>query len=117
MSFISKLLKDKAVLWARAANGASDDYGQPVVMTPVQIPCRWQDEAKEFIDHTGTRQVSAAVVYIDRDVVIGSLIMLGTLASLVDPLVPKNNPSVFEVRQHARVTNLRNTQTLYTIFL
>lgn len=117
MGFIYRLLKDTAVLWLRAANGASDDYGQPVVMTPVEIKCKWQEVAKEFIDHTGTRQVSAAVVYVDRDVLIGSLLKWGKLSDLTDLSVPKNNAGVFEVRQISKEFNIRNTEALRTAYL
>ena len=64
MSIITKMRKQTAVYWALSSY---DEYGQPTWDSPVEIECRWEDKSEEFIVSDGTRQVSNAIVYVDRD--------------------------------------------------
>lgn len=120
MSIITRMRKQVAVAWLQ--NGASPDAdGQPVVGSPVEISCRWEDKVVEFIGKDGTRQMSSAVVYVDRDMETGDLLRLGPLSSLTDAgtgsVHAKNNTGVSEVRRFDKLPNIRNSENLRTCFL
>ena len=114
MRIITKMLKQKAVWWASTGFG---NYGQPTVSTPVEIDVRWEDVGEEFLDKDGTIQLSRARVYVDRDVEIGGLLMLGELDSGVDEATPKNNDGVWEIRRFEKLPTLKATQFLRTCYL
>lgn len=70
----------KAVLWVRMGY---DRNGQPVVSAhPIEINVRWDDTYRQVASPKGTPTVIEAVAVVDRDIPIGSLMWLGTLASL-----------------------------------
>ena len=114
MGIITKMRKQTAIYWA--SNGI-DEYGQPEYALPVDIDCRWEDAHEEFIDGEGTRQVSQAIVYVDRDMEVGSVLKLGVIDSGTDESNPKNNDDAFEVRRFEKLPNLKNTEYLRTAIL
>lgn len=114
MRIIAKMLKQKAVWWASTG---FDNYGQPNASTPIEISVRWEDVGEEFLDENGTMQLSRAKVYVDRDVEVGGLLMLGGLDSGVDEATPKNNDDVWEIRRVEKLPTLKATQFLRTVFL
>jgi hypothetical protein len=80
------------VYWAHT--GQVDTQGKPIWGAPEQVACRWSDETVEFVDMSGAKQASKAVVYPDRDLVVGSYVRLGRLADtpeLADPEAPEND--------------------------
>lgn len=116
MSFLTRMLRQTAVLWPQGSN-APDDYGVPKPGTAVQIKCRWEERQTNFVGKEGTTLVSEAVVYVDRDLAPGDVLMLGTLASITDASVPKNNAGAKEVRGWSKEPNLKATEWLRTAFL
>ena len=116
MSLITSRFHQTAVLWPQSGS-APDKFGQPVVVAPVQIQCRWVKKIREFIDKNGTRQMSSATVYPDRPLFVGDLIMLGTLASVAYPNVPKSNPGVWEVRDVTDNLDFSGNETSHTVLL
>ena len=121
MSIITRMLKQTCVYWplASAESGglAYDDYGQPVVTDPIEITCRWEDVNEEFLDATGTKQMSRAVVYVDRDVSLGGILMLGELTDITDEDNPKENDGAWEIRKFDKLPNFRATEYLRTAYL
>jgi len=116
MRLLVKMLKQKAVYWQLSAL-EFDDYGQPIPSTPVEIKCRWEDVGEEFLDGTGTIQLSRAKVYVDRDVEVGGILMLGELDSGVDESNPKENENAWEIRRFEKLPTLKATQFLRTCYL
>ncbi len=82
---ISKSLKQKAVYWGNPQN---DGYGGFTYDDPIEIDCRWEDATQVFDanDDKGTKFISRAVVYVNRDIDYLGRIYLGTLLSLQDYL-------------------------------
>jgi len=122
MGIITRMRKQVAVYWPpKSSESAGDDfdnYGQPQVsLSPVQIMCRWEDVTEEFIDMTGTRQLSRAKVYVDRDVEVGGILMLGELAEITDATNIKKNDGAWEIRRFEKLPNLKATEFLRTVFL
>ena len=116
MRILTKMLKQTAVWWPLTSVGF-DDYGQPIPSTPVEIKVRWEDVGEEFLDVRGTIQMSRARVYVDRDVELGGVLMLGELDSGVDEANPKENDNAWEIRRVEKLPNLRNTEYLRTCYL
>lgn len=104
MSLITRMRRQKAVLWAYVGN---NDYGQPTVDAPIEIKCRFEDVQEEFIDMVGAKVISDAKIYLDREVALHSVIWVGRLLDL--PVDPTN---LLEVRKYSALPNLRNTETL-----
>jgi len=116
MRIISKMLKQKAVYW-ELSSVEFDNYGQPIPSTPIEIDVRWEDVSEEFLDANGTMQLSKAKVYVDRDVELGGVLMLGELDSSVDEDNPKENENAWEIRRFEKLPTLKATQFLRTCYL
>lgn len=116
MSLIRRMRRQTAVLWSQGTL-TPDDFGRPQVTAPIEIACRWEDRREEFITFEGEKDMSRSLVYVDRVLKAGDVLMLGKLTSVVDGATPKNNPGAWEVRGMEQVPNLRATETLYTAFL
>ena len=108
MGIITKMRKQIAVFWEKTG---TDNYGRPTFTTPIQIDCRWEDIAEEFINYRGTREISRSTVYVDRVMVVGGYLKLGALSSatLADPT---EEDDAWEIKSFRQVPNLKNTETL-----
>lgn len=111
MSLITRALRQTAVWWS-VSFVAVDDYGQPVVSSPIEIKVRWDDVVEEFVTSDGTKEMSRAVVMVDRDVSVGDVLMLGTLSDIKDATRPKANTGAWEVRSFSKTPNLKHTENL-----
>ncbi len=116
MRIIKKMLKQTAVYWSLASIEYGD-YGRPKITTPVEIKVRWEDGGEEFLDNSGTKQLSRARVYVDRDVEVGGILMLGELDSGVDESNPKTNDNAWEIRRFEKLPTLSAKQFLRTVYL
>ena len=116
MSIITRMLKQTAVYWPLAgANSGGDDfdnYGQPQVTTPVEVACRWEDKTEEFLDAQGHQQLSRAVVYVDADLDVGGILMLGDLDDITNPDNIKENEGAWEIRRFEKTPNFKATEFL-----
>jgi len=121
MSLIKRMRRQKAVYWALQSEDSGgddfDDYGQPLVVAPVEIDCRWEDSTEEFIDADGVPQMSRAIVYVDRDVDVGGVLMLGTLADVDDVDNPKINDAAWEIKRFDNFPDLKAKEFLKTAYL
>lgn len=121
MSIITRMLKQTCVYWepASADSGGSDfdDYGQPVVTDPVELNCRWEDINEEFVGANGTRQLSKSKVYVESDVVVGGILMLGEIDDITDESNIKENEGAWEIKRFDKLPNLKNTEFLRTAWL
>ncbi len=55
--------------------GTPDGVGGFAHGSPVAIACRWENKGVEFRSPDGETQVSDAVVYVDRELKIGGMLM------------------------------------------
>ena len=122
MGIITRMLKQTAVYWALEGSEVGGDnygnYGQPQYTVPVEIECRWEVVTVEFLDASGTIILSNAVVYVDRDVDVGGVLMLGELTDIDSSLTtPKQNDETWEIKRFEKLPNLKNSQFLRTVYL
>ena len=107
MSIIRTMLRQKAVYWAE---GAHDDFGSPNAANPVEVKCRWEDKHVEFTDTAGKKKLSNAIVYVDRDLEVGGMLMLGEVNDLTTTSPPSEG--VYHIQMFDKTPNLRANQTL-----
>ena len=121
MSIISRMRRQTAVYWTLAASESAgedwDDTGQPQWGEPVEIECRWEDVVEEFVDLKGTRQLSRSIVYVDRDVDNGGVLMLGELTDIVEEENVLENDGAWEIRKFDKIPNLKATEFLRMAYL
>jgi hypothetical protein len=85
-SMISRNLPQTAVYWGNPHN---DGYGGMAYDDPVEINCRWEDKQQILGTITGNQiigfqSVSRAIVYVDQDLDVDGIMMLGELTDLED---------------------------------
>jgi len=120
MGIITKMLKGTCVYWAlqSAESGGIDydDYGQPQHTDPVEIRCRWEDIAVEYIDPKGTKQLSKSRIYVESDVDVGGMLFNGLLSEVTESL-PRSQNGAWEIRQFEKLPTLKYTKYLRTVYL
>ena len=116
MGLVARFLNQVAVYWPKGTGSSLDSYGNPVYGIPVEIRCRWEDVQEDFIDSMDIRQVSRSKVYVEEDLDIGGVLMLGEYDTSLDS-VPKNNPNAWEIRAFNKIPNIRNTEIIRVAFL
>lgn len=120
MSIITRMLKQKCVYWPLASTESGgnslDRYGQLQYTDPIEIDCRWENVAKEFVDSQGTVKISQARVFVDRDVQVGEMLLLGELDSGIDNN-PKNNEDALEIKSFGKMPNIKASEFLRTVYL
>lgn len=92
---------------------SEDKFGKKTFKDPVYICCRWEDRAEMVFDKTGQQVVTKSRVFFKQDISLDGYICLGE-ETTDDPTLLSN---AYEVRQVARVPDLRNLTTLYTVYL
>lgn len=120
MKILKTMLKQKAVYWPLLSNDSGgvrfDAFGQPQYASPIEIECRWEDGNEEYLDDKGQRFISRAVVYVDRDLEVGGLLMLGEMYSGMESN-PKANQDVWEVKRFNKLPTLRAKHFLRSAIL
>lgn len=96
----------KAVLWV--ANGF-DDYGEPKVDAAVEIDVRWEERLQEAVDSNGNTIAVDAVVVVNQDVIVGSIMWLGEKEDLATPPVSLKQVMTFNKIPDIKGRNFRRT--------
>jgi hypothetical protein len=122
MGIVTKMLAyDTCVYWGLQSNEsggmAYDDYGQPLYTDPVELKCRWEEVAKEFIDTKGTVQISRAIVYVESDVEVKGMLFHGELTDLDSGLSPRNQDGAWEIKRYDKLPHLKYKYMLRTAYL
>lgn len=137
MSLIVRMRRQRAVWWQRVET--PNKYGEFTFNPPVEVRCRWEDVAVEFVDPKSEKQISRSLVYVDRVMTPGDRLKLGELSETdwiletgfwsdsgiwVDDALWIDSLSTvtidedsFEIRRFDQTPNLRNTRTLLTAYL
>jgi len=108
---LARNLREYATIWEVTSESV---YEGIQVSTPQVIKCRWEDQAVLFRLITGEEVVSRAIVYVDRDVDIGTYMAYGDYKEVLDPTTLD---TAFRVRQTEKKNNLRATEVERKVFL
>ena len=115
MSIIKKMRKQKAVWWQRSA--LPDQYGTYSYAAPIEIDCRWDDTTQEYRHPKGQVEMSNAVVYVDREMAVGDMLMKGEWESDTPDNPLELDSGVFEIQRFDNNPNIKATEFLLTAFL
>jgi hypothetical protein len=86
-----------------APTEGSNDYGADEFIGPTHLMGRWEDSQELFRNSSGDEQNSAAVCFLDGDVINGGYLARGSYAES-DPL---NVHDAVEIKQVSRIRNIR----------
>jgi hypothetical protein len=117
IKILTNMLKQTAVYWESTG---FDDYGQPTFASPVEVAVRWEDVAEEFIDASGTRQVSKSKVFVGVDLEAGGLLRLGDLDAVEAssfPADPRDDDGVDAIRSFTKTPDFKGKQYLRVAML
>jgi len=115
MSIISKVRQQTATLWKK--RDLPNLMGEDVYFSPVTIECRWTDEYDHSLGETGETIVTSHKVFVDRELQIGDLLCKGDASPFSVGESVQRGFTVKEVKRKRTIPNLRNTETLYILFL
>lgn len=106
---MSKYNQD-ATYWAKAS---VNEYNEKTFSAPVPLVVRWEYIEEMFMDSEGKEQRSHSIVFVQGTVMLEGYLYLGT--SVVTD--PRTLPEADEIKKIAEIPNLKNTKTLYKIWL
>lgn len=101
-------LDQDATWWAEAS---VDSTGDPVQSAPVAIKVRWQQKAVVYRGADGSEQRADNVVYCDRDIPMGSYLLLGTSTDATPPA------GTLKVKDREYIKGFDNESVLYKVML
>ena len=108
---LARNLRGKATIWEITSESVYDGIH---VSAPQVINCRWEDKAVLFRLISGEEVVSRSIVYVDRDVDIGTYIAEGDYSDVADPT---QLSVAYRVRQTEKKNNLRATEVERKLYL
>lgn len=111
--FWRDFLNQYCVHWKK--NGV-DEFGQPEFDSPVELKCRWDEMAEQFIDASGSGEVSKAKVMLESDFSLGDYLWFGRLSDEPDDS-PLGAQGCWEVRGAEKTPNIDADDTLYIAIL
>ena len=101
--FLEEMLNQTAVLWVKTG---VNSYGHPTFADPIQIVCRWEDTINEVVDASGTTMISRTRVFVDRDILVGSVLYLGELDSGMTAENVEDYGDAYEVKVFGKVPDI-----------
>lgn len=117
MSIIKKMRKQAVIYWALTTE--MDSSGNPVFAAPVDGLCRWEEGNPTLLPSSlkepGTRFNFKALSYVDRAMLFGDYLMLGSVSSST-PADPRDAES-WEVMAFEALPNLKAAEYLYTVHM
>jgi hypothetical protein len=111
------ILRDTAVYWEREE---VDEFGKPVYAGPIPIRCRWVDKSEQYLRKDGRTLVSKSVVYVDQDLVEGSVLFHGRVEDVPNELFDEPLQEGFggwEIQAVSKLPNRKNTKFLRKVML
>ena len=102
-------LVQDAVLWTDAGE---DRYGREKISAAVDIKVRWEVDEQNEITDDGEVERRNVTVFVDREIAEGSLMRLGTIATLPNPVT-----NVFEVVTYREIPDIKGCEFQRTVTL
>lgn len=119
MKLIKRCQISTAVYWAPLRTAGvlqTDDYGQVIFKSPVQITCRKDNEHREVITVTGTNVISTSQFITEVAVEVGGMIMEGLLSKVSKPSKPREIAEAKEIVAVADTPTLKGNAILHEAF-
>lgn len=104
-------MHQEATYWSPLAN---DGFGGMTFNTPIEILCRWQNDAVLFRDTEGREVTSSSIVYPNQELAVRGYLALGDQTATPDP---RDLADAFEIRQVGQSPSLDATRVLFKAFL
>lgn len=104
-------MNDVVTYWE--ITGATDRYGKPLLTSPVQIKCRWEDKQSQIISKHGTEIISKTRIFTRTSLNIDGYVAKGVVADAD----PRPLDTAFEIQQVSTTPDLRSLKTLITAYL
>ena len=102
--------KQKAAYWeAYTAANQLDNYGQRNVKSPVELKVRWVEGQREMLDAQGNSIAVDATAVVDRVIPLGSILWLGALADVPNPITQLHEVISRENTPDIKGRNMRRT--------
>lgn len=114
MRILTRMLRQKCIYWE--PEGDVNQFGARKFLLPVEIKCRWEDVGEELLQDDAKEKVFDATIFVDRDVVEGGLLMLGTLSDLTSADPPKSILSK-RIRKFEKIPTMKGTKFLRVAYL
>lgn len=108
-------IPQKAVLWAFSS---LDNYGNPVIASPVEIDCEWPQSVTSSNASQGDTESESDQIVVNLDIPLGSILWFGRYNDLTDSPTPlykvvsrSNSPDIKgrNFRKSVGVALFRNT--------
>lgn len=112
MTFIDRLLNQRATYWAPPASGNAWGY-KGSFAAPKTLFVRWEQKVERFINKAGDDTESLAIVYLPQAVAVGGYLYLGK-SSTTDPRSVEN---AFLIQQCEDITDLKADTNLRKAYL
>ena len=81
-----------------------DGYGAPVFGAAVVKPCRWEDKNEEFINASGVKSLSQAIVWTYDEMDVGDWVVKGDHSAEANPT---NLDAAFQIQRADEIPDLR----------
>lgn len=105
------MLKQKCVYWHPAGK---NEYSDLVWDAPIELKCRWEEGADEVLTIEGREINPDHLVYVESDVVVGGLLLFGSLSDLVGNTPPE---SAKRIVKFTKLPTLKAKKFLRTAYL
>ena len=102
---VDRNLRQDVTYWAPAADGGTNDFGQPNTDNGVLLKGRWEDKVQQVRTQSGEEITSMATVYVNQDVAVNGFLKLGDFSG--QPL----NSDAREIVSYQTIPDLRNLST------
>ena len=112
MQIIRKARRQPAIYWKLIG---FDEEAEPMYEPPVDdLLVRWDDIMEIYVTPSGEERTSRAQVMVDRDMPMGSVLMLGTMENVIHPDEPlhEDHPGAFTIRGWKKHPTMKATHFL-----
>jgi hypothetical protein len=113
----TRFLRQRCVYWAP---GPPSAQGQQTFLPPVELPCRWTDNAEEIVVKQGSAWVgvtSSAWVMLDRVVEEQGVLLKGTMTAVTDKTDPFANRGAFQIQRYVEISDVRGKNPVRKAYL
>lgn len=110
----TRRLHQKALLWVWLRD---DEYARPVVDEVIEIEVRWEFRQEKMVTTDGRVVSVDAIVVVDRDIPMGSVMWLGEMVDWVGTGTGTQDNELMQVVIKGNIPDLKNRHNRRTVGL